>query len=157
MVDKYKDMGTVVMGKVESGVAKKGQNMLMMPNRTLVSIDQLWTDDYEVTAVGSGENVKIKLKVCTFDTFHRYVDSIECLFICLFFPSFRFTTQGIEEEDCSPGFVLCDAISPIKVARKFDAQLVILEHKSIICAGYSAVMHVHCAAEEITVSVCIVE
>ena len=35
----------------------------------------------------------------------------------------------------------------------FDAQVVILEHKSIICAGYSAVMHIHCAAEEITVKV----
>lgn len=36
----------------------------------------------------------------------------------------------------------------------FDAQVVILEHKSIICAGYSAVMHIHCAAEEVTVKVC---
>lgn len=35
----------------------------------------------------------------------------------------------------------------------FDAQVVILEHKSIICAGYSAVMHIHCAAEEVTVRV----
>lgn len=61
--------------------------------------------------------------------------------------------QGVEEEDVSPGFVLCDSLSPIKTGRKFDAQLVILEHKSIICAGYSAVMHIHCAAEEITVSV----
>jgi translation elongation factor EF-1alpha len=33
IVDKYKDMGTVVMGKVESGTAKKGQNLLVMPNR----------------------------------------------------------------------------------------------------------------------------
>jgi len=33
---------------------------------------------------------------------------------------------------------------------------VILEHKSIICAGYSAVMHIHCAAEEVTVKVSIV-
>lgn len=31
--------------------------------------------------------------------------------------------------------------------------MVILEHKSIICAGYSAVMHIHCAAEEVTVRV----
>jgi len=34
-------------------------------------------------------------------------------------------------------------------------QVVILEHKSIICAGYSAVMHIHCAAEEVTVKVSI--
>lgn len=49
--------------------------------------------------------------------------------------------------------MLCDTQCPITVGKKFDAQLVILEHKSIICAGYSAVMHIHCAAEEITVNV----
>lgn len=65
--------------------------------------------------------------------------------------------KGIEEEDVSPGFVLCDANNPIRTGRIFDAQLVILEHKSIICAGYSAVMHIHCAAEEITVKVSIIK
>lgn len=33
IVDKYKDMGTVVMGKVEAGEAKKGHALLVMPNR----------------------------------------------------------------------------------------------------------------------------
>jgi len=28
-----------------------------------VAVDQLFSDDYEVTSVGPGENVKIKLKV----------------------------------------------------------------------------------------------
>ncbi|XP_011185751.1 eukaryotic peptide chain release factor GTP-binding subunit ERF3A isoform X2 [Zeugodacus cucurbitae] len=128
IVDKYKDMGTVVMGKVESGTARKGQNLLVMPNRTQVSVDQLFSDDDEVTSVGPGENIKVKLK-------------------------------GIEEEDVSPGFVLCDATNPIKTGKVFDAQVVILEHKSIICAGYSAVMHIHCAAEEITVKalICLVD
>lgn len=63
--------------------------------------------------------------------------------------------KGVEEEDVSPGFVLCDAGNPIRTGRIFDAQVVILEHKSIICAGYSAVMHIHCAAEEVTVKVSI--
>ncbi|XP_011497307.1 PREDICTED: eukaryotic peptide chain release factor GTP-binding subunit ERF3A isoform X1 [Ceratosolen solmsi marchali] len=128
IVDKYKDMGTVVMGKVEAGEAKKGQSLFVMPNRTAVVVDQLWSDDEEVTSVGPGENVKIKLK-------------------------------GIEEEDVSPGFVLCDSNNPIKTGKVFDAQVVILEHKSIICAGYSAVMHIHCAAEEVTVKtlICLVD
>lgn len=39
IVDKYKDMGTVVMGKVESGSAKKGQSLLVMPNRVSISIN----------------------------------------------------------------------------------------------------------------------
>ncbi|KAL0279678.1 UNVERIFIED_CONTAM: hypothetical protein PYX00_001182 [Menopon gallinae] len=128
VVDKYKDMGTVVMGKVEAGEARKGQSLLLMPNRTPVIVDQLWSDDDEVTAVGPGENVKVKLK-------------------------------GIEEEDVSPGFVLCDSSNPTKTGRVFDAQVVILEHKSIICAGYSAVMHIHCVAEEVTVKalICLVD
>lgn len=33
IIDRYKDMGTFVMGKVESGEAKKGQSLLVMPNR----------------------------------------------------------------------------------------------------------------------------
>lgn len=36
IVDKYKDMGTVVMGKVEAGEAKKGQSLLVMPNRVSI-------------------------------------------------------------------------------------------------------------------------
>lgn len=128
IVDKYKDMGTVVMGKVESGECRKGTNLMIMPNRTPVTVDQLWSDDDEVSQVVPGENVKIKVK-------------------------------GVEEEDVSPGFVLCDAANPIRTGRVFDAQLVILEHKSIICAGYSAVMHIHCAAEEVTVKalICLVD
>jgi len=92
VVDKFKDMGTLVMGKVESGQAKKGQTLMLMPNRTTVSVDQLWSDDEEVTAVGPGENVKMKLK-------------------------------GIEEEDVSPGFILCDPSNPCKLGRIFDAQV----------------------------------
>ena len=32
-------------------------------------------------------------------------------------------------------------------------QVAILEYKSIICAGYSAVMHIHTCAEEVSVKV----
>lgn len=31
--------------------------------QTQVAVDQLWSDEEEVTSVGPGENVKIKLKV----------------------------------------------------------------------------------------------
>lgn len=37
IVDKYKEMGTVLMGKVESGECKKGQSLLVMPNRVRLS------------------------------------------------------------------------------------------------------------------------
>ena len=35
IVDKYKDMGTVVMGKVEAGEAKKGQILMVLPNKVI--------------------------------------------------------------------------------------------------------------------------
>jgi len=62
IVDKYSDMGTVVIGKVESGECEKGQTLAIYPNRTEVKVDQMWSDDIEVTKVGCGENVKVKLK-----------------------------------------------------------------------------------------------
>lgn len=33
IVDKYKDMGTVVLGKVEAGEARKGQTLVVLPNK----------------------------------------------------------------------------------------------------------------------------
>ena len=62
ITDKYSDMGTVVIGKVESGSCEKGQTLAIYPNRTEVRVDQLWSDDIEVTKVVGGENVKVKLK-----------------------------------------------------------------------------------------------
>lgn len=36
VVEKYKDMGTVLMGKVESGEARKTQTLVLMPNRVCI-------------------------------------------------------------------------------------------------------------------------
>lgn len=33
IIDKFKDMGTVVMGKVESGSVTEGDSLLVMPNK----------------------------------------------------------------------------------------------------------------------------
>lgn len=33
IIDKFKDMGTVVMGKVESGSVTEGDTLLVMPNK----------------------------------------------------------------------------------------------------------------------------
>lgn len=120
IVDKYKDMGTVVMGKIEAGQVRRGASLLLMPNRRSVEVLQLWVDDDEVNHVTCGESVKIKLK-------------------------------GVEEEEVTAGFVLCCPLKPCSVAKKFTAQVAILETRSIICNGYSCVMHIHTAMEDVTV------
>lgn len=35
ILDKFKDMGTVVMGKVESGSIREGDSLLVMPNKVV--------------------------------------------------------------------------------------------------------------------------
>uniref|UniRef100_A0A8C9WEK8 G1 to S phase transition 1 n=1 Tax=Scleropages formosus TaxID=113540 RepID=A0A8C9WEK8_SCLFO len=128
IVDKYKDMGTVVLGKLESGSISKAQQLVMMPNRHIVEVLSLLSDDVETDDAGPGENLKLRLK-------------------------------GIEEEEILPGFILCNAENLCHSGRTFDAQIVIIEHKSIICPGYNAVLHIHTCIEEvqITALICLVD
>ncbi|KAA0705553.1 Eukaryotic peptide chain release factor GTP-binding subunit ERF3A [Triplophysa tibetana] len=128
IVDKYKDMGTVVLGKLESGSISKAQQLVMMPNRHTVELLSLLSDDVETDDAGPGENLKLRLK-------------------------------GIEEEEILPGFILCNAENLCHSGRTFDAQIVIIEHKSIICPGYNAVLHIHTCIEEvqITALICLVD
>lgn len=66
----------------------------------------------------------------------------------------RVKLRGVEEDgEISVGFVLTSITAPVHTVTHFEAQLVILDHKNIICAGYGAVMHVHTLAEEVSLSV----
>lgn len=123
--EKYKDMGTIIVGKIESGHLKKGDNLILMPNKTLVDVAAIFSElEEELDVAVSGDNVRIRLR-------------------------------GVDDEDISPGFVLTSPNKPIHAVRQFEAQLAILEHKNIICAGYSAVMHIHTLGEEVTIPVSI--
>ncbi|EHB04174.1 Eukaryotic peptide chain release factor GTP-binding subunit ERF3A, partial [Heterocephalus glaber] len=128
IVDKYKDMGTVVLGKLESGSICKGQQLVMMPNKHNVEVLGILSDDVETDSVAPGENLKIRLK-------------------------------GIEEEEILPGFILCDPNNLCHSGRTFDAQIVIIEYKSIICPGYNAVLHIHTCIEEVEIKtfICLVD
>jgi len=118
--DRYKDMGTIVIGKVESGTCKKGDNYLLMPNKQNVRVIGITgADETEKNSCRAGENVKLKL-------------------------------SGVEEEEVLPGFVMSSPETMCSTGRVFDAQVVIIEHKSIICAGYKAILHIHNAVEEVT-------
>lgn len=117
--EKYKDMGTVIVGKVESGLVRKGDPLVLMPNKDDVEVVAIYNEmEEEVPTALCGDNVRVRIR-------------------------------GVEDEDISPGFVLTSPSAPVHSVRQFEAQLAILEHKNIICAGYSAVMHAHTLAEEV--------
>jgi peptide chain release factor subunit 3 len=117
---KYRDMGTIIEGRIESGVIKKGSNHVMMPNREEISVAALYGEtEEEIPIATCGDQVRIRLR-------------------------------GIEEEDILPGFVLCSPKRPVHCVSAFEAQIVILELKSILSAGFNCVLHVHSAIEEVT-------
>ena len=63
----------------------------------------------------------------------------------------RLRLAGVDEDDVSPGFVLCSRHLPVPAVTYFDAQLHLLdllEHKSLFSAGYKAILHIHAAVEE---------
>ena len=119
---KYRDMGTIVEGRIESGVIKKSSSLIMMPNREEVSVAALYGEsEEEINVASCGDQVRIRVR-------------------------------GIEEEDTLPGFVLCSPKRPVHCVSAFEAQIVILELKSILSAGFNCVLHVHSAIEEVTFS-----
>ncbi|KAG0306674.1 translation termination factor GTPase eRF3 [Dissophora globulifera] len=120
--EKYKDMGTIVVGKIEAGSIKKGAHVLMMPNSVKVEVLAIFNEiEEEIPMAGVGDNIRLRLR-------------------------------GIDDEDVTIGFVLCSRNHPVHAVTKFEAALGILDHKNIICAGYNAVLHIHTAIEEITLS-----
>lgn len=117
---KMKDLGTIVEGKIESGHVKKGSNLILMPNKANVEV---------LTIYNETENE---------------VDAAYCG------EQVRIKLKGVEEEDISTGFVLSSANFPVKTVTRFEAQIAIVELKSILSSGFSCVMHVHTAIEEVT-------
>ncbi|KAJ1650974.1 translation termination factor GTPase eRF3 [Dispira simplex] len=119
--EKYKDMGTVVVGKIESGHMRKGQQVVLMPDRKMCEVTAIQSEDTDITMAVSGDNVHVRLR-------------------------------GVEEEEISVGYVMCDTKHPVHSVTAFEAHLVILESKNIICAGYNAVLHAHSCVEEVTLA-----
>lgn len=117
---KMKDMGCVVEGKVESGHVKKNSSLLMMPNRTNVEVSNIFNET------------------------EQEVDTAVCG------EQIRMKIKGVEEEDVAPGYVLTSPKNPVRTVTKFEAQIAIVELKSILSNGFSCVMHLHTAVEEVT-------
>jgi len=117
---KYRDLGTMIEGKIEAGVIKKENKYLIMPARAEIQISALYgeTED-EIPHATCGDQIRLRIK-------------------------------GIEEEDIYPGFVLCSPRRPVHCVSAFEAQIRLLELKSILSAGFNCVLHVHSATEEVT-------
>ncbi|KAL8269763.1 hypothetical protein Esti_006326 [Eimeria stiedai] len=121
ILDGYKDNGVTALGKVEAGTVNFGMNAMLMPNKKRVKVSGIYIDEDEVGYATVGENIRIKL-------------------------------LGCEEDALSSGTILCCPESLCPVATKILAYMKVmelLEHRPLLTAGYTCVMHVHTAREEV--------
>lgn len=117
---KYRDLGTMIDGKIEAGVVKKSMSLVMMPRKDKVEVSAVYGEqEDEVPIAQCGDQVRLRLK-------------------------------GVEEEDILPGFVICSPKRLVHCVAEFEAQIRILDLKSILSSGFNCVLHVHSAIEEVT-------
>lgn len=116
---KMKDLGTVVEGKIESGHIKKNESLLLMPNKVSVEVVTIYNET------------------------EQECDAAFCG------EQVRLRIKGVEEEDLAPGYLLTSPNNPVKTVTRFEAQIAIVELRSILSNGFSCVMHLHTAIEEV--------
>merc|ERR1711970_1575863 len=121
IAQKYKDMGHIVMGKLETGRLAKGKKLSVMPNGSKVKVASIEFEENPIKVGVAGMNLKIKL-------------------------------EGVDnDEQLQKGFVLCDIGKECQRALVFDARMAIQEYRSIISEGFSAIIHLHTAVEEVKI------
>jgi len=120
-------VGTVPVGRVETGVLKEGDTLIFEP---------------------SGAKGEVK----TIEMFHKKQPQAK--------PgdNIGFNVRGIGKGDAKRGDVAGHVKSPPIVAKEFTAQIVVLQHPTVITAGYTPVFHVGtasiaCKVEEIIAKV----
>jgi len=111
-------IGVVPVGRVETGIMKVGDKIIVVPGR-------------------DGKGVKGEVK--SIEMHHEQLTSAE--------PgdNIGFSVRGIGKKDVARGDVLGHESNVPTVAEEFTAQMVVLNHPSVITIGYTPVFHVHTA------------
>jgi len=111
-------IGTVPVGKIETGVMKMGHKVIVLPGRSGTGI--------------SGE-------VRTIEMHHEQLQSAEAG------DNVGINIKGVGKKDVARGDVVCDAKEPATLAEEFIAQIAVIAHPTVIAKGYTPVFHVHTA------------
>ena len=111
-------IGTVPVGKVETGVMKVGQKVMVLPGRT-----------------GKGVAGEIK----TIEMHHEAMPE------ALAGDNVGVNVRGIGKKDLARGDVICDASAPIPVVDEFIGIITVINHPTVLAKGYTPVFHVHTA------------
>ncbi len=105
-------VGTVPVGRVETGILKKGQKISFMPANVTGEVKSIEMHHEEFPEALPGDNV-------------------------------GFNVRGIAKNDVRRGDVCGPIENPPTVAEEFTAQVVVLQHPSVLSVGYTPVFHCH--------------
>ncbi|OVE84733.1 translation elongation factor EF-1 subunit alpha [Natronolimnobius baerhuensis] len=105
-------IGTVPVGRIETGVMNIGDNVSFQPSDVGGEVKTIEMHHEEVPKAEPGDNV-------------------------------GFNVRGIGKDDIRRGDVCGPADDPPSVAETFQAQVVVMQHPSVITAGYTPVFHAH--------------
>ena len=116
-------IGTVPVGRVETGVMKVGDKVTFMPANATGEIKSIEMHHQSMKEAYPGDNI-------------------------------GFNVRGVGKKDIRRGDVAGPSSNPPTVAKTFNAQIVVLNHPSVIATGYTPVFHAHtaqvaCTFEEI--------
>jgi len=120
-------IGTVPVGRVETGVMKPGMKILFQPANKVGEVKSIEMHHEQIPQAVPGDNV-------------------------------GFNVRGVERTDIRRGDVAGPVDNPPTVAKTFTAQIIVLNHPSVITPGYTPVFHAHtaqvaCTFEEIVRSI----
>ncbi|MEX0921086.1 MAG: translation elongation factor EF-1 subunit alpha [Candidatus Pacearchaeota archaeon] len=111
-------IGTVPVGKIETGIMKIGQKVVVLPGRTGKGI--------------SGE-------VRTIEMHHETINQADAG------DNVGINIRGVGKKDIARGDVICEADKPANVVEEFIATITVINHPTVLAKGYTPVFHVHTA------------
>ncbi|MFP3255887.1 MAG: translation elongation factor EF-1 subunit alpha [Thermoplasmata archaeon] len=114
-------IGTVPVGRVETGVLNVNDTVIFMPANKTGEVKSIEMHHQPLPRAEPGDNI-------------------------------GFNVRGISKNDIKRGDVCGKPDNPPTVAQEFTAQIVVLNHPSVISPGYTPVFHVHTAQVACTIS-----
>jgi len=114
-------VGTVPVGRVETGVLKPNMKLIFMPMKVNGEVKSIEMHHEQIPQAIPGDNVGVNVR-------------------------------GVSKQDIRRGDVAGDPANPPTVAEEFTAQIIVLNHPSVIAPGYTPVFHCHTAQVACTIT-----
>jgi elongation factor 1-alpha len=114
-------VGTVPVGRVETGVLKVNDKIVFVPSGAQGEVKSIEMHHEQFQEAKPGDNV-------------------------------GFNVRGVGKGDIKRGDVACHPHNAAKVVKEFTAQIIVLNHPSVISKGYTPVFHIHTSQVACTVT-----